>query len=114
VNVEKFTKERINAQVTDRGYCIQEYGLFNKMPITSEEYSDGSAIRRGKVIKLPNAEIRVRHLSRYNFILAAPDSPINSIKFEEASGPLLNGILRNTNTVQEIVELVESLHKRET
>ena len=60
---------------------FEEFGIFKKRYITLQEYDDNSAIIRGKPVKIKNANLRVRHLVKYNFIIAAKFSPYNCREF---------------------------------
>lgn len=63
----------------------EEYGIFKKRIIKREELDDGSAIIKGKPVKVTNAELRTRSLKKYNFIIAAKTSPYNSRAFNVES-----------------------------
>ena len=108
---EKYTKDEIDAMIKKDGYLRQHYALYKNMIVTMQESADGSAVRNGKVISISGSELRIRCLSKYNFILAAPDSPLNSLRFEMASEPILNGLLRGAYKIQDLVDIVDSLHK---
>ena len=68
-------------------YIIEEYGVYKynwfcSKKITREEYDDGHTMLRGKVVSTSHkAELRVRYLSKYNFIIAAQGSVYNNDVF---------------------------------
>lgn len=53
------------------GYYTEEYGLIGKKIISRQEHDDGAAIINGKIVDASNSELRLRHLTPYNFIIAA-------------------------------------------
>ncbi|WP_163397471.1 hypothetical protein [Flavobacterium fluviatile] len=97
--IYKMTLDEIKRQIEYFGYSREEYGLikyfwFWRKPISREHYDDGATIIRGKVVNADDAELRVRYISDYNFIIAAKGSPYNSAKFDKESKRYLNGILK--------------------
>lgn len=95
-----YLQEDIQRQIDSFGFSREEYGLIkNKFgwttPISQEDYMDGATVRGGKVKDISNAEYRSRHLSKYNFIIAAKGSPYNSNKFQSDSDLYFSGILNN-------------------
>lgn len=93
------TQEELQRHIDTFGYSWEEYGLIkNRLgwttPIRREDYDDGATVIRGEVRNTLDAELRVRYLSKYNFIIAAKGSPYNSSKFDRESEPYLNGILK--------------------
>ena len=70
------SEEDINRHIDSFGYSWEEYGLIKNRigwttPIRREDYDDGATVQGGKVRDALNAELRVRYLSKYNFIIAA-------------------------------------------
>lgn len=113
-----FTKDNINVNIESFGYSWEEYGLikhfnFWKKPIRREDYDDGATVIGGKVVNAENAELRVRYLSDYNFIIAAKGSPYNSTKFEMDSKIYLDGILNGTVEFNEFFNFLKSFRKNE-
>ena len=94
------------------GYLHEEYGLYKGHPITRAEYDDGAAIIEGKPVKTSGAELRIRYLSSYNFVIASHQSPINNNQFDSRLEDLLNGILGGKHTVQTLAKEVQKLPKR--
>lgn len=112
------TKEDIQNHIDNFGYSWEEYGLIkNKFgwttPIRREDYDDGATVIRGKVRDAMDAKLRVRYLSKYNFIIAAKGSPYNSKKFERESKVYLNGILNDKIKPEEFFEFLKSFEKYE-
>jgi hypothetical protein len=91
------------------GYASEEYGLFQNIPITRACYDDSATVIDGVVMDISGAELRVRYLSRYNFLIAPHSSPINSHEFDELSEPLLNAMLSGKDRLDELCNIVEKL-----
>jgi hypothetical protein len=54
-------------------YYFEEYGLWNNKAITRQEYDDGSAVINGKPTRVSGAQLRLRYITPYNFILCGGD-----------------------------------------
>jgi hypothetical protein len=109
------TEKEIKNNIEYFGYSSEEFGLFGTIPIKREEYDDGAAVINGKVTEtLGKTQLRKRYLSKYNFIIAAADSPYNSPKFEDYSKEYLDGILKGTHTLEDLIEISKELRKNES
>jgi hypothetical protein len=107
VGVYEWFSEDIEQNKKQYGFCREEYGLYNNsVPITREEYDDGAAEIKGKVIGTRGSRLRVRYLTDYNFIIAAKQSPINSHEFDRGSKDILNGILRGTHSFENLFDFI--------
>ena len=91
------------------GYASEEYGLFQNIPITRECYDDGAAVIDGVVVDLSGGELRVRYLSRYNFLIASQLSSINSHEFDTLSEPLLADMLSGQDRLEELCTVLQRL-----
>lgn len=92
------------------GEYHEEYAVFDGYNITREEYDDGAAVINGKVIDLKGkAELRIRYLTPYNFIICAQFNPINRTEYDDVMIKLLNGILEGENSPEDIVQFVAKL-----
>jgi len=109
VGVCETTEEDIERMVSNWGYASEEYGLFDQTPITRTCYDDGAAVINGNVVDTSSAELRVRYLSKYNFLIASKFSPVNSRKFEKISGQIFNEILVGKRDLQELCDIIERL-----
>jgi hypothetical protein len=112
------TKDDIQRHIDSFGYSWEEYGLIkNRLgwttPIRREDYDDGATVIRGEVRNAMDAELRVRYLSTYNFIIAAKGSPYNSRKFDRASKIYLNGILKGEVEPDAFFEFLKGFEKHE-
>lgn len=82
--------------------------------ITRQEYDDGSAMVNGKPMRLHGrAELRLRYLTSYNFILAAKFSPFNCHEFDRTSGEYFKGMLNGTISVKQFDEYMMVFPKRD-
>lgn len=114
----KFKTEDIQRHIGTFGYSWEEYGIIKnklgwKIPIRREDYDDGATVLKGKVKDEINAELRVRYISNYNFIIAAKGSPYNSNKFCRLSEQYLNGMLKNDINPDEFFEFLKGFNKHE-
>jgi hypothetical protein len=111
-------EEDIQKNIDKFGYCWEEYGLIKnklgwKTPIRRENFDDGATVIRGKVRDTMNAELRVRYISKYNFIIAAKGSPYNSHKFDRNSDDYLNDILKGKVDPNKFFEFLKEFKKQE-
>lgn len=106
---------RINDYVNEYGYCNEEYGLYNgNVKINRSEYDDGATVIDGKLVDLgENAELRVRYITPYNFLIAPHGSPINNNEFDDILKEVLNEMLSNKRSIDTLVTLVLQLPKRQ-
>ena len=88
----------------DKRRTREEYAICKQGLITREEYDDGYIFRSGKSIEVQDAELRVRHLSRYNFIITSRISPINITKFDATRCSILKAILKGDKSLQDFIE----------
>ncbi|MDI1355374.1 MAG: hypothetical protein PSX36_10670 [bacterium] len=91
----------------------EEYGLLGKKPIRREQYDDGATVIKDKVVDATGADLRIRYLSDYNFLIAAKQSPYNSNKFSRESKDFLNDILQGKQTTEKFFEFLETFEKRD-
>lgn len=106
--------------VDKRGYYDEEFAVFKpswylpERKITRQEYDDGSAMVNGKPMRLHGrAELRLRYLTSYNFILAAKFSPFNCHEFDRTSGEYFKGMLNGTISVKQFDEYMMVFPKRD-
>jgi hypothetical protein len=108
-----FESDDIKRHIDTFGYSREEYGLLRKKPIRREQYDDGATIIKNKVVDATSADLRVRYLSGYNFIIAAKQSPYNSHKFQRESKEYLNDILQSKQTTERFFEFLETFENRD-
>ncbi|NQX54406.1 hypothetical protein HQN86_12345 [Pedobacter panaciterrae] len=108
--VYKNSKEHRKHRIANYGYDWEEYAIFNgKHKISREQYDDGAAEVKGKVLERESSELRIRYLTKYNFVIAAIQSPINSRDFDQNSSEIFDGILNGTKKFDELVAFIETL-----
>lgn len=98
-------------QIKDFGYASEEYALLGDVPISRAEFDDGAAVINGKVVDAKGAQVRVRYLSKYNFIIVAKTSPYNSKDCDLISEKYLKGILNGTHNFDDFLSLLIDLPK---
>lgn len=87
------------------GYYYEEFGLYNDIPITRQEYDDGAAVINDKVIPSNGRfQLRVRYLTPYNLIICAKYHPFNSNDGDRITKQYLDGILKGTYSIEEFVD----------
>lgn len=107
---ENVEEEFINEMVQLYGEYHEEYAVYKDNVISREEYDDGAAVINGKVIDIgSDSELRVRYLTPYNFIICAKWNPLNNNAYDNAVEDILNGMLKGTRTINELVDLVEKI-----
>lgn len=115
----KHNEKVVKQIVEQRGYYDEEFAVFKpkwnlpERKITRQEYDDGSVMVNGKLESLNGrAQLRLRYLTPYNFILAAKFSPFNSNEFDRTSEEYFKGMLNGTNTNEQFNEYMMSFPKR--
>ena len=101
-------QEDINGHIETFGYSWEEYGLWGKKLMSRAEFDDGATVINGRVVEVSNAELRVRYLSDYNFIIAAQQSPYDSNKFERESEEMFNDLLKGKIAVESFFEYLDT------
>ena len=102
----------IHDRIESFGYASEEYAVFQNIPITRACYDDGAAVIEGVVTDISGAELRVRYLSRYNFLIASQSSPINSPEFDAVSETFLADLLLGQDRLEEMSAMLERLPRR--
>tara|TARA_Y100001001_G_C8011319_1_gene309837 strand:+ start:2571 stop:3545 length:975 start_codon:yes stop_codon:yes gene_type:complete len=108
-----WNESRIAEAVELFGYASEEYGLYRKkFYVSRSEYDDGAATIKGKVFELgDDVELRERYITRFNLVIAPHLSPINNTDFDSELRALLNGILHEGKSLEELANRVEKLPK---
>jgi hypothetical protein len=107
------TEEDVRRMVANDGYAWEEVGLFRGRYLDRAYLDDGAAEIDGNVVDLGGeAHLRVRYLSKYNFLLAAQDSALNNNTFDLQLHSLMNGVLVRPEAFQSLVDAVERLPKQ--
>jgi hypothetical protein len=90
---------------------MQVTGEYNGHPITRAEYDDGAAIIDGKPCPTAGAQLRVRYVTPYNFIIASQGSPINNSHFDQQLDEMFVKILKGKTSLEELAKEVLKLPK---
>lgn len=94
------------------GYYNEEYGLYQGNPISRAEYDDGAAEINGKIIDLEDkAELRVRYLTPYNFVICAKFHPFNTNEGDNFTRYYLDEILKYNMSIEQFTIDSEKLNK---
>jgi hypothetical protein len=89
----------------------EEYGIYKGMhKVTRAEYDDGHAMVNGKIEHISGeCELRVRHLTPYNLVICAHESPINNSEFDQTLEQLLDSVLRDPASFGALEENISRL-----
>lgn len=102
----------IKDQVSYHGYASEEYGLYENYPVTRGEYDDGAAFIDGKYVEFKREPLlRIRYLTKYNFIICAKFNPINSSEGDRLTEQCLDLLLKSKCKIEDLVNIVEKLPK---
>lgn len=93
------------------GEYKEEFGIYKCRKITRREYEDGAATIRGKPRPIENAKLRVRNLTKYNFIISSKFSPYNCDRFSRDSKHYFLGLLNNTITFDQFIDWMNTMTK---
>jgi hypothetical protein len=93
--IYKYDKDKIPELNKNYDEYREEFGVYKHRFISRREYDDGSALIRGKPVRVEDAELRTRNLTRYNFIIAAKFSPYNCDDFYTNSDVYFIQLLKN-------------------
>lgn len=97
-----------------QGYSTEEYAIFDEHHLlTRDEYDDGAALIDGKLVDTRGkTELRVRHLSPYNIVIAANGSPLNNSKYDERLESHLNEALKSdVDATRVLDQIIDELWK---
>ncbi len=101
--VKKYRYAYLSANsVPKRLYDINDTYL--KKIFENPEYDDGTAVIDGIVVDMKNeAELRIRYLTPYNFIICAQFNPVNE-KNDSIMKIYIDGILQGRYSINDIVK----------
>lgn len=102
----------LQASIDRKGFASEEFALFRGKFISREMYDDGAAVLDEVPVPLEgNAELRIRYLTPYNFIIAPVGSCINNQEFDDERDHILNGMLKGTHDIKQLSDRVRLLPK---
>ncbi len=112
---ENWLKEYMQDRfVKDHGcYFFEEYGLWGDRMVTRQEYDDGATVANGKPVSISGAELRLRYITPFNFILCGGDHILlqSGVDVDVELSKLLDEILLEKKTVNDLVAFVDNLPK---
>lgn len=106
--------EYLTLAESEHNIYAEEYALVDgKQKISRAEYDDGHAFISGKLTEIyKQSELRVRHLTPYNFLICAHNSPINNSDFDQDLEMLLDKTLQDASNFQQLEEKIKNLPHR--
>lgn len=103
----------IEAVQRDLEAVSEEYAIFKGHLITRAEYDDGAALIDGRIVDTRGgSELRRRYITAYNIVLASQASPINNNAFDDHLDKIMNGMLRGTVAIDDLVDAVNRLPRK--
>ena len=109
----RYKKNEIQNMFEELGYCREEYALFKNKKITRQEYDDGSAVIKGKLQQVDGAKLRIRYLTKFNFIVAAKSSPYNCTRFDVESKKYFDGLLKEVISFNDFLAWMNTFQKHQ-
>lgn len=109
---EALKKERNEHGCVTEEYAICKYWKFFSKKIPRTEYDDGATQILGQIVSTSRSELRIRCLTKYNFIICAQGSPYNSRKFDMESDSFLDNILKGKINPEEFFSWLQKFPKR--
>lgn len=100
----------IENEINTFGYATEEYAIYKSKLITREEYDDGAMNgKQGKIIDTSNkAQLRVRYLTKYNYIIIPQRSVYLSRNFLHTSQEYFDKLLKKEITFEEFLEYMKT------
>ena len=99
--------KKVEQSVAELGYAAEEYAVFQGTLVSRACFDDGAAEIDGEIVDVGGAEVRVRYLSPYNFIIAPKFSAFNLPEREYEVYTLLNDTMRGEATLDDLTAFVE-------
>ncbi|EMZ93782.1 MULTISPECIES: toll/interleukin-1 receptor domain-containing protein [Enterobacteriaceae] len=85
----------VSQTIQEFGYAWEEYGIYAGNLIKSNDYYNGATLINGLPQKLNGEAVIITHyVSKYNFLLAAANSPYSSESLRRILPDLMNSILK--------------------
>lgn len=109
--LHNFTQEDIEEHIDRFGYSWEEFGLIGNKLIRREQFDDGGTLVRGKIVKTTGAELRIRYLTDYNFIIAAKESPYNDPQFDRELTRCFDDILLRKKRPEDLFDYLSTFEK---
>jgi hypothetical protein len=107
-----YDSSTLEKDVAENGYAYEEFAIFDGRFVKRTHYDDGATLIDGKPTEMNDmAELRVRYLSTYNFIIAAHNSPISNHAFDRRREDILTGMLKGDCNIEDLVAEVCQLER---
>jgi hypothetical protein len=113
VGIYNHNQLSLEAAFENNDEYYEEFGVYKNHFISLQEYDDNSAIIKGKPVNVAGAKLRVRHLIKYNFIIAAKFSPYNCREFCIKSEEYFGKLLKNELDFDDFISFMKSLPKND-
>ncbi|MBS5525226.1 MAG: hypothetical protein KHX48_06485 [Alistipes sp.] len=96
--------------------ATEEYGILNwkhlfNIKMTRHEYDDGEGCKRWGTIFNGQTQLRIRYLTKYNFLICANGSSYNCNEFDLMSRYYMDGLLDGTISFEEFHESLMKFQK---
>ncbi|MGL5777633.1 toll/interleukin-1 receptor domain-containing protein [Cetobacterium sp.] len=112
VGIYENTPAMLEAQKKYFGHAYEEYAIYKEQAITRAEYDDGAAFINNEYVEFEETpQIRLRYLTKYNFIICSKFNPINSNSGDELTEQVLKSIIEGKSTVVDLENIIERLPK---
>ncbi len=111
--IEDSPETFVSNQLEYKEYASQEYAVYKGIPVRREEFDDGYALINKEVVDIfEAAQVRVRFLTSYNFIICAQSSPYNSREGDTIWGDFLEEALRTGAVLEDWLKKMEDLEPK--
>lgn len=98
-------------------HAYEEYGVlkkrFKNVLLTRSEYDNGYKMLRGKPVPIKGAELHVRYIEPYNFIITSKASSLNSSRFLSGCAPFFDGLLNGSKGLEDFYAFIKTFRKGE-
>jgi hypothetical protein len=90
----------------------EEYGLYKKKLMTRQEFDDGATVINRKLVNTMSiAELRVRFITPFIFLIAPNESIVNNNDFDEVLEDYIRNLLISKATPEQLVDHIFNLEK---
>lgn len=92
-------------------YFFEEYGLWEDKMLTRQEYDDGATVINEKPVSISGAELRLRYITPFNFILCGGDHILlqSGVDVDVKLSKLFDEILLEKKSINDLVSFVANL-----
>ena len=109
------SEDKLNERVNEKKIYTEEYAVVGDTKITRAEYDDGGMVVDGKPVDVSGkAELRVRYLTPYNFLICAQFNPINDNSYDLIIEEIMDNLIYNDEDFCVLCDLIEKMPKHES